>query len=182
MGESLLACPYLPEATEVLRASALKELGSDRGPRFYFRALECGQSLWQQGLPAQSLLMMNRAFAADLSGDEPVLKDWPLPYQGMRWVMQSRLEDQFISNPRRHFQHLATRMVEPRKELRSWRAWGCWWLSCQVFPDYPADEEQIETEGVVEPVFAEIEENLDRLGLDGEVDLWRETTRLFLES
>ncbi|NRB72945.1 MAG: hypothetical protein HRU46_01165 [Verrucomicrobiales bacterium] len=179
MGEPLPACPYLPEVTEALRASALKALGSDRGPTFYQRALECGQSLWQQGLPAQSMLMMNRAFAADLAGDEPVLSEWPLPYLGMKWVMQARLEDQFIGNPRRHFQHLATRMVEPRKELRSWRAWGCWWLSCQVFPDYPADAEQIKNEGVLEPSFGEIEENLARVGWDGEVEIWRDATRPF---
>ena len=174
-------CPYLPRVDEPLRASALKEFGSDRGPQFYLRALECAQALWQQGLPAQSLLMMNRAFAADLEDDSSALDDWPLPYKGVRWVMESRSENQFIGNPRRHFQHLATRMVEPRKELRSWRAWGCWWLACQVFPDHPADEKQILEEGIVEPDFEEIESNLVRLGWACEAEEWLSATLPFRE-
>ncbi len=172
-------CPYLPRVDEPLRASALKEFGNDRGHLFYLRALECGQALWQQGFPAQSLLMMNRAFAADLEEHAPVLNDWPLPYKAVRWVMESRSKDQFIGNPRRHFQHLSTRMVEPRKELRSWRAWGCWALACLVFPSYPADEEQISKEGIVEPDSAEIKANLLRLGWAGEAEEWVSATLPF---
>ena len=48
-----------------------------------------------------------------------------------------------------------------------------------TFPDYPADAEQIKNEGVVEPLFGEIEENLARVGLDGEVEIWRLATRPF---
>ncbi len=45
--------------------------------------------------------------------------------------------------------HLPTRMVEPRKVLRTWRAWDCRALACRVFPEMPADEEQIAGEGVL---------------------------------
>lgn len=150
----------------------MKEMGKDRGIAFYERALECAQSLWRQGLPAQSILLMNRAFGSDLKGDEPFLEKWPLPYAAMKWVMENRKETQFIGNPRRHFQHLATRMVEPRKELRSWRAWACWWLAREVFPGCPADEVQLREEGIEEPDFSSIASNLYRWGWSGEVDQW----------
>tara|TARA_R110000850_G_scaffold20717_32_gene61553 strand:- start:301 stop:795 length:495 start_codon:yes stop_codon:yes gene_type:complete len=150
----------------------MKSLGAERGEDFYIHALECAQSLWLQGLPAQSILLMNRAFSSDLGGSEGRLSEWPLPYEAMKWVMSERTDDQFIGNPRRHFQHLATRMVEPRKELRSWRAWACWWLACQVFPDYLADEEQLANEPIAEPSFSQIRGNLLRIGLPGESEKW----------
>lgn len=166
-------CPFLPEVTEVIPASSMKVFGKEnRGPDFYLQALRCGQSLWLQGFPAQSLLQINRAFGADLLGDEEVLLDWPQPYRAAAWVMQARLEEQFIGNPRRHYQHLATRMVEPRKTQRSWRAWACWYLACGIFPDYPADEKQIAEEGVREPTRDEIVAALNDYGIAGEVGMW----------
>lgn len=166
-------CPFLPFPEVPLTAAAMRRFGDDRGAEFYLGALECGHSLWRQGLPAQAILQLNRAFSADLDGSEPVLRDWPLPYEAAAWIMRNRMEDQFIGNPRRHFQHLATRMVEPRKELRTWRAWACWRLACLTFPDYPADEWQIQEEGIVEPTPEQIAANLERLGLPGEVEIWR---------
>ncbi len=145
----------------------------NRGADFYRAALETAQSLWLQGLPAQALLQINRAMAADLAGDEEVLSEWPMPYAAAAWVMRQRRGDQFIGNPRRHYQHLATRMVEPRKELRSWRAWACWTLACRIFPEMPADREQIEGEGVVEPARQKIFSKLSDHGLPGEAVRWR---------
>lgn len=167
-------CPYLPVPEEPLTASSLRSVGRDRGAVFYLLALSCAQALWLRGLPAQSILLMNRAFSADLSGTERELNQWPLPFAGVRWVMENRSEDQFIGNPRRHFQHLATRMVEPRRELRSWRAWACWYLACECFPDFPGDEKQLLEEKVCEPSFRDIFENLRKVGLPGEAELWRE--------
>lgn len=164
----LSACPHLPEVDGPIRASALKICGKARDEAFYNLALKCAQSLWLQGLPAQSLLLINRAFGADI--DSEMAGD--LPYAAAAWVMKYRKSDQFIGNPRRHYQHLATRMVEPRKELRSWRAWACWMIACKVFPDYPADDEQILKEGIVEPSRAEVFDNLARIGLSGESELW----------
>ncbi|MEM6279253.1 MAG: hypothetical protein AAF733_07230 [Verrucomicrobiota bacterium] len=165
-------CPFLPETKEPLRAAMMKQCGAERGEAFYLLALQCAQSLWLQGLPAQSLLLMNRAFSADLTGKERVLDDCPLPYSAMVWVMKNRRKEDFIGNPRRHFQHLATRMVEPRKELRSWRAWACWWFSCRIFPDFPADEDQIREEGIIEPTGEEIAHSLVRVGISGECHCW----------
>jgi len=165
-------CPYLPEINSPLRAAEMKKLGADRGSVFYLRALECAQSLWLQALPAQSLLLLNRALGSDLAGDETALADFPLPYEAVAWVMENRQRDQFIGNPRRHYQHLATRMVEPRKVLRCWRAWACWYLARAVFPDYPADEVQLRDELVTEPSREAISLHLDRVGLQGETELW----------
>lgn len=173
-------CPFLPVTDEVLRATAIRECGQDRGEKFYLRAMECAQSLWRQGLPAQAILLLNRGFGADLSGAEPVLREWPLPYRALRWILENRQEEWFIGNPRRHFQHLATRMVEPRRELRSWRAWGCWWISREVLRDMPADEKQLSEEDVVEPSFQDIQSALLELGMDGEADVWRATTTTLL--
>lgn len=171
--ENLEACPFLPAVREPILASSMKIFGKrERGPGFYRHALTCGQSLWLQGLPAQALLQLNRAFGAELKSGEPVLSEWPLPYAAAAWMMRRRREEHFIGNPRRHYQHLATRMVEPRKEQRAWRAWGCWFVACRVFPDQPADARQIAEEGVVEPTRDRIVSGLAAHGIDGETALW----------
>ena len=86
--------------------------------------------------------------------------------------------EDFIGNPRRHWQHLATRMVEPRKQLRTARAWGCWYLSRLVLPDYPADELQIQREGVSEPTPEDIADQISELGLPGELQVWQRAVAL----
>lgn len=169
---SVTDCPFLPSPDRVVSAFEIRALGKDRGPTFYFLALEYAQTLWRSGLPAQSLLLINRALGADLRTGAPVLAEWPLPYAAAAWVMRERAEEQFIGNPRRHYQHLATRMVEPRRELRTWRAWACWHLSRLVYPSYPADEKQLAEEGVAEPTLSQIEDRLSALGIEGEVTLF----------
>ena len=168
-------CPHLPVPTRPLTAASVNEAGRDRGPAFYFLALECAQSLWLAGLPAQALLLINRALSADLSGDERILREWPMPYAAAAWVMRHREPGHFIGNPRRHYQHLATRMAEPRKELRTWRAWACWAIARAIDPTLPADEKQLAEEGVIEPSSGEIAAHLARLGVPGETTRWRET-------
>jgi hypothetical protein len=154
-------------------AAAMQRFGDDRGPEFYLGALTCAQSLWLQGLPAQAILQLNRAFAADVAADDPILTRYPLPYAAMAWVLRHRQPDQFIGNPRRHFQHYATRMSGPRREARIWRAWACWWLAWTIDPALPADEEQLATEPIHEPLLSEIEAGLEHHGHPGEVALWK---------
>ncbi len=166
-------CPFLPVPDRMLTAACLHEFGQDRGADFYFAALSYAQSLWLQGFPARALLLVNRALGCELGGTEPVLAAWPLPYRAVTWLLRHRRTDQFIGNPRRHWQHLATRMSGPRAELRTWRAWACWSLARVVMPDLPADGEQIVREGVREPQEEELAAQLARLGLPGEVDEWR---------
>ena len=166
-------CPYLPIPEKPLGPSATRSLGGDRGPVFYEAALNYAHSLWLRGLPARAILLLNRAMGCDLDGSEAVVKRWPMPYEAVVWILQSRRIEDFIGNPRRHWQHLATRMVEPRKAVRTARAWACWQLARAVLPDYPADELQIEREGVVEPSEEQIQEWLSELGLPGELEIWK---------
>lgn len=168
------ACPFLPVPDRGLTAASVQALGDDRGPDFYLAALNYAQNLWLQGFPARAVLLLNRALGADLRCSEPVLHQWPLPYFGMVWLLRNHLPGQFMGNPRRHWQHLATRMSGPRAELRTWRAWACWRIARIVRPEDPADEKQIAGEGVREPGEEEIAGNLTRLGHPGEADLWRE--------
>ena len=165
-----------------MHASEIAALGKDRGPVFYEASLRYAQSLWRCGLPAQAMLQCNRALACSLSGDEEVLHRLPLPYEAMLWLMQNRQDDQFIGNPRRHFQHLATRMVEPFKELRTWRAWACWYLAKSVLPEneFPADWKQIRAEGVVEPVFSEIAMRLRALSPANDEEVWLKAAALVM--
>lgn len=172
---SLPLCPTLPQIAAERKAISLRELGTDRGPAFYERALECAQSRWIEGLPAQAILMLNRAYSADLDGTEPILQVYPLPYAALRWILEHHQPDRFLGNPRRHFQHLATRMVEPRKTIRTWRAWACWAIAGDCWSPESGDSEQLRAEGVREPSLAEIREGLELSGLPGEAELWRST-------
>jgi hypothetical protein len=157
-----------------LTAACLREFGrTDRGPAFYEMTLRYGQSQWLQGFPAQALLQVNRALGAAIAPGDPVLAQWPLPYAAAAWLLENHREGQFIGNPRRHYQHLATRMVEPRKALRTWRAWACWHIARCLLPAFPADEMQLETEGIIEPTSSHIYQHLDTLGHPGEAALWQ---------
>jgi hypothetical protein len=168
----LPVCPFLPVPASPLDAGATGAFRhGERGAPFYLSALLYAQSLWLDGFPAKSLLLINRALGADVRAGDRVLADWPLPYAAAAWVMRERRATQFIGNPRRHYQHLATRMVEPRKELRTWRAWACWLLANRAFPDLPSDELQIERERLVLPARDEVLARIGALGHPGEAAL-----------
>ena len=179
MTGSLPPCPLLPPQPEPLTAACLRPFGKfDRGPDFYIQALHYAQSHWQQGSPAQALLLVNRALGADVPADHPVLTSWPLPYATVAWILKHHSPEHFIGNPRRHYQHLATRMVEPRKLLRTWRAWACWAiavgrLTAERQAQMPADEAQLHMENVVEPTVEEIFLALGKAGNPGEADAWK---------
>ena len=169
-------CPLLPSIDRPIASSEVNALGKDRGPTFYELSLKYAQSQWCAGVPAQAMLQVNRALACALPRSEPVLERLPLPYRVMAWLMMHRQEGQFIGNPRRHFQHLATRMVEPNKKLRTWRAWACWYLAKGLLPEdeFPSDMKQIREEGVVEPTFAMIAAKLLELSPADDELRWRE--------
>lgn len=169
----LTPCPWLPLDRTVVDASCLAPFGkSDRGAEFYLAALTYAQSLWLEHRPAQSLLLLNRALGADVAADHEILQIYPLPYRAVAWVLQNRLSHQFIGNPRRHYQHLATRMVEPRKKLRAWRAWACWLLACLIYPECPPDDEQLLNEQIAEPDEEAIAHALRQVGHSGESGTW----------
>jgi hypothetical protein len=142
---------------------------TERGADFYFACLEYGHALWLRNLAARSLLCLDRAMGADLRGDEQVLREHPLPYAAMAWLIAHTPPELFIGNPRVHFQHYADRMNEPRREQRSWRAWACWALTRAVRPELPADPRHT----VQEPTHDEIAAGLRVHGIPGEEALWR---------
>ncbi len=170
-------CPHLPGiGSSRFPASAL---GAFRqGPRrgdFYEMALRCAQSRWLEGLPAQALLMLNRAMGARLDAalDHDLLMRHPLPYRAVGWILRHGGAGGFLGNPRRHFQHLATRMSGHDPERRTARAWACWELARRVNPDWPPDLDQLESESLTEPGLEQIEHDLSTHGLRGEVGEWR---------
>jgi len=163
-------CPHLPPARPGLDWRSLHQFrDTDRGADFYLACLEYGQALWLRGFAARSLLCLDRAFGAELRGDEPVLRDWPLPYAAMAWLIGHTPEGVFLGNPRVHFQHYADRMAVPRCEQRRWRAWACWALTRVVRPDLPGDPRH----RVEEPTEAAIAAQLADHGLPGEAEGWR---------
>ena len=140
-----------------------------RDAKFYAAALEYGHSLWTRGFAARAILCLDRAFGAELRGDEAVLREWPLPYAATAWLIRHTPPEIFLGNPRVHFQHYADRMNEPRREQRRWRAWGCWAIARGVRPDLTNDPRH----AVVEPTLETIGAELAIHGFAGEVAMWR---------
>jgi hypothetical protein len=145
-------CPYLPPYTPGKR----KAHGADRGAGFYMDALAFAHGHWVEGKPAQAILQLNKAFSADLAEDDPVLKEWPWPYAALEWILDKSADGSagFLGNPVRHFQHLATRMSGPRREVRILRAWKCFHIARRVLAgrgDFPLDGRQIAREGIFIP-------------------------------
>ena len=162
--------PSLPPLTPGLDWRALaSHRSAARGPAFYFACLEYSQVLWSQALPARAMLCLDRAMGAELAGDEPVLAEWPIPYEAIVWIMRETPPDVFLGNPRVHFQHYADRMNEPRKAVRQWRAWACWALARVVLPDLSGDPKHV----VAEPEPEAIAAGLKQCGLPGEAAHWR---------
>jgi hypothetical protein len=160
-------CPHLPEALEQMDASVLTAHGAARDAGFYLTALRYGNYLWQRGLPGRAILKLDRAFGADIQADEEVLQNWPLPYVAMGWILVRA--PSFVGNPRVHFQHLADRMNEPRREQRRWRMWACWALCRKGRPELAGDPRH----EVEEPSLETIAAKLDLHGHPGETALWQ---------
>lgn len=175
MSRHLSPCPHLPPAPGAMDASALTAHGPDRGAAFYLTALTYGHHLWQRGMAARATLALDRALGADLRGDEPVLREWPMPYAALAWFFRHTPPDIFIGNPRVHYQHLADRMNEPRREQRRWRAWAGWAVARAVRPEWPADPKH----QVREPTLDEIEAKLTAHGLPGETTVWQRVLNAF---
>lgn len=150
-------------------ARALTAHGNERDVEFYLTALTYAQYLWQRGHAARAILKLDRALLSDVRGHEAELSDWPLPYAAMAWFLRHTPSDVFIGNPRVHFQHLADRMNEPRREQRRWRTWACWAITRVVRPEFPADPKH----AVEEPGHELIAKKLDAHGMPGETALWQ---------
>ena len=162
--------PSLPSPDKHMDWRDLNRFNAEnRGSEFYATCLEYAQYLWRQRLPARAILCLDRAWGADLTGAEPILETWPLPYQALVDILEYTPSDRFLGNPRVHFQHYADRLGPPRKEQRKWRSWACWALSCKALPDFPGDpKHQVEL-----PSLETIENQLATHGHEGEAPLWR---------
>jgi GNAT superfamily N-acetyltransferase len=171
---ALSPCPFLPQINRRYSADEIHALGRDRSATFYHTALHYAQSLWLEGFPAKSLLLVNRALSCHLP-EVSLQSEGFRPYHAVAWILQHRPEGQFIGNPRRHYQHLATRMVDPHKTLRTWRAWACWYLSKHLLPEseHPSDEKQIREEGIVEPRRLDIVRHLTELSPSDDAAAWQ---------
>ncbi len=169
MSSPLPPCPHLPAPPVQMDASALSAHGPNRDAEFYLTALTYAHYLWQRGHAARAILKLDRALLSNLRGDEPVLRDWPLPYAAMAWLLQHTPPNIFIGNPRVHFQHLADRMNEPRREQRRWRTWACWAICRVVRPEFGPDPKHV----VTEPTVDEIAALLHKHGVPGETAVWR---------
>lgn len=172
----LASHPLLPEVSQPCEAQELLAHGKQRDAAFYETCHHRAQSLWRQGFPAQSILALNRALSCVLSAREPVLQRLPLPYLPLAWMLVHRpAAEFFLGNPRRHWQHLATRMVPPHAELRTWRAWACWYLAKEVLPeaDFPPDLQQIRQEGICEPRRSDIAKHLADLSPADDLARWQ---------
>jgi hypothetical protein len=163
-------CPHLPAPRAGLDWRALHAFrDADRGAEFYLACLEYGHALWSRRLAARAVLCLDRAFGADLRGDESELRAWPLPYAALAWCTAHTPAGVFLGNPRVHFQHYADRMNAPRRDQRRWRAWACWALVRIVQPELAGDPRH----RVLEPTCAEIASGLAAHGLPGETALWQ---------
>lgn len=164
------SCPLLPPIDHLPALSAAGAGPARKDARFYRESLELAQRRWCEGKPAQAILQLNKAFMADLSGDEEILATWPPPYGVLVWILRHRLSGAFLGNPVRHFQHLATRVSGERKEIRSWRAWACFHLARATLPggEFPVDAEQVEKEQLVFPDWGEVLGRIEASGWAGE--------------
>ncbi|MGJ8633465.1 MAG: hypothetical protein ACSHX7_06050 [Luteolibacter sp.] len=145
-------CPFLPTSD----VGVVKRHGVERGAEFYMNSLGFAQGYWLEGKPAQAILQLNKAFSADLSSGDEILEVWPWPYEALGWICETAADGScgFLGNPVRHFQHLATRMSGERAEIRSWRAWACFWLAKRILEgrgDFSLDGRQIAREGIFFP-------------------------------
>jgi hypothetical protein len=171
----LPSCPLLPELARPQGPAVTRDLAVKEAA--YYHACLCyAQSLWREGKPAQAILQLNKSFMADLGRESGILLSWPPPYAVLVWMLRNRGEGDFIGNPVRHFQHLATRVGGERKEIRSWRAWACFHLSRRVLPTdgFPIDAEQVEKESLEIPEWSAVLDRIAAGGWVGEAEVIRE--------
>ncbi|NNC89959.1 MAG: hypothetical protein HKN82_15990 [Akkermansiaceae bacterium] len=169
------ACPSLPGVKRVWTARDMAPFRGRYDAGFYEAALHYAQSLWLEGKPAQALLQLNKSMMAE----RPAAGEGtgrPLPYAALAWVLRRAPAGEFLGNPVRHYQHLATRMSGPRGDLRRWRAWACLHLAETILPAdrFPRDHLQVERERIRVPDWAEVLGALAHMGWPGEEALVRE--------
>lgn len=163
-------CPCLPEPDQRMNHRCLTESGKTGTTAFYFEALKYGHYLWLNGHAGRSILALTRALYADVPEEASILRQWPLPYTALKWVIASHTTLHYPGNPRISFQHQATRIRGERQGLRRARAWAVWALIRKAKPALCGDP----TETIEEPTIARIAEQLQNEGHTNEVTLWKD--------
>ncbi len=138
----------------------------DTPAEIYRAALTYGQYLWQQALPARAILAVNRALQSPVEPHDPVLKEYPLPYQALAWMFLNHSGRGFLGNPRISFQHQAHRLRGRQETLRKVRCWAVWQLAAYCLRDLPDDL------SCPQPALSDIVAGLQKVGHPGERELW----------
>lgn len=162
-------CPYLPFPKKEMSYRNLRELRGGNIEAFYLTALSYGHYLWLKGYSGRAILAITRALYANLPAEAEVLREWPLPYRALHWIVANHPSQDYPGNPRISFQHQATRLRGDRVAIRRARAWAVWKLICSAKPDLPADT----TQGIKQPTLGEIEQRLVKHGHSNEVQIWQ---------
>jgi len=168
-------CPLLPELTEALPIGHTRKFRPACDAHYFQACLELAQSLWLSGSPAQAILQLDKSMMAS-AAETPLV----YPYAAILWIIENTPSDQFIGNPVRHFQHLASRMnhAQPNAEARVWRAWACLYLTEKRIPQateiFPRDAYQIEQESLIIPSLQQTLEQLSQHGSPQEAELVRQ--------
>ena len=162
-------CPYLPFPKKEMSYRNLRELRGSNIEAFYLTALSYGHYLWLKGYSGRAILAITRALYANLPAEAEVLREWPLPYRALHWIVANHPSQDYPGNPRISFQHQATRLRGDRVALRRARAWAVWKLICSAKPELPADT----TQGIKQPTLGEIEQRIVEHGHSNEVQIWQ---------
>ena len=154
------ACPHLPAVTEPLPIIHTRKHREACGEAYSHACHELAHSLWRSGTPAQAILQIDKSFMVQKNSNIQNC------YLSILWMLKHTPEGQFLGNPVRHFQHLASRMnkSQPNPELRTWRAWACLHLTEKIFHPsakiHPRDSQQIAKEKLNIPT---IDETLNKI-------------------
>ena len=170
---SVPLCPYLPLPEAEMSYRSLRELRGGNIEVFYRTALGYGHYLWLKGFSGRAILAITRALYADLPDEAAVLREWPLPYRALHWIVVNHPNQDFPGNPRISFQHQATRLRGDRAALRRARAWAVWKLICVAKPELLADTKQ----EIKQITLDEIEMRLAKHGHSNEVQIWKSAFR-----
>lgn len=144
--------PFLPRPDRSLDYRDLRKYRTNQGASFFEIAMAYANLLWKQELPARALLAMDRALYADLKVTDEILSKWDIPYSALIWFLKNPQEGKFVGNPRVHYQHLADRVKGDREDIKRWRTWACWYLTCKADPMLTPDSSHAFTEPSLEDI------------------------------
>ena len=147
----------------------LRELRGGNIEAFYLTALSYGHYLWLKGYSGRAILAITRALYANLPAEAEVLREWPLPYRALYWVVANHPSQDYPGNPLTSFHQQATRLRGDRMALRRARAWAVWKLICLAKPELHT----YTYKGIKQPTLDEIEQGLVKHGHPNEVQIWQ---------